>query len=66
MMYVYNVRVSCINTNKAFWGYEQGNDTRDPTFQQIGDYYGRLVAWYTNGNIRFSIIALLIVIRWFS
>jgi hypothetical protein len=31
---------------QVFWSYEQGTQVHDPTFQQFGDYYGRLVAHY--------------------
>jgi hypothetical protein len=32
------------------WHYTQGNEPRDPTNREIGDYYARLVSWYTNGG----------------
>jgi len=35
--------------NQVTWGYTQGNVARDSTFQEIGDYYERLVSWYTKG-----------------
>jgi len=36
--------------NEVFWSYEQGNDLRDSSLQDIGNYYKRLVGWYTNGG----------------
>ena len=35
---------------KVVWDYTQGNESIDPTNKQIGDYYGRLVSWYTQGG----------------
>ncbi len=35
---------------EAFWKYEQGTELRDPTGKEVGDYFGRLVAWYTKGG----------------
>jgi hypothetical protein len=32
------------------WDYTQGTEPRDPTFQEIADYYARLLAWYTQGG----------------
>ena len=32
------------------WGYEQGKSLRDATGKTFGDYYGRLLAWYTDGG----------------
>jgi hypothetical protein len=36
--------------NDADYGYNQGTELRDPTFKEIGDYYSRLVSWYTQGG----------------
>ena len=36
--------------NQVTWDYTQGNEPRDPTNKEIGDYYGRLVSWYVNGG----------------
>ncbi|XP_065832516.1 uncharacterized protein [Oscarella lobularis] len=33
-------------------GYTQGTDLVDPTGTQLGDYYGRLVSWYTKGGFK--------------
>ena len=35
---------------KAVWDYTQGSDFHDPTFKQVGDYYARLLSWYTKGG----------------
>ncbi len=35
---------------QAFWKYEQGTELRDPSGKEVGDYFGRLVAWYTKGG----------------
>lgn len=32
---------------ECFWSYEQGNTLVDPTAQAFGEYYGRLIAHYT-------------------
>ena len=36
--------------DKVDWNYTQGNESRDPTNREIGDYYARLVSWYVNGG----------------
>jgi hypothetical protein len=36
--------------NQVFWNYTQGTELRDPTGKELGDYYGRLVSWFTNGG----------------
>ncbi|CAF1540121.1 unnamed protein product, partial [Didymodactylos carnosus] len=38
------------SVNEVDWDYLQGSELLDKTGQQIGDYYGRLVAWYTKGG----------------
>ena len=35
---------------EPYWDYTQGTELVDPTGKQLGDYYGRLVSWYTNGG----------------
>jgi L-rhamnose-proton symport protein (RhaT) len=32
------------------WTYTQGTELRDPSLKELGDYYARLVSWYTNGG----------------
>lgn len=36
--------------NQVFWNYTQGTELRDPTGRELGDYYGRLVSWFTQGG----------------
>jgi Glycosyl hydrolases family 39 len=36
--------------NQVFWNYTQGTELRDPTGKELGDYYARLVSWYTRGG----------------
>lgn len=34
----------------TMWNYEQGSTLRDPTAGEIGEYYARVLAWYTEGG----------------
>jgi hypothetical protein len=36
--------------NQVFWHYTQGSELRDPSGTELGDYFGRLVSWYTRGG----------------
>ncbi len=36
--------------NQVFWNYTQGTELVDPTGKSLGDYYARLVSWYTRGG----------------
>lgn len=36
--------------NQVIWNYQQGTELRDPTFQEVASYYGRLLSWYTKGG----------------
>jgi hypothetical protein len=36
--------------DQVVWNYEQGSELRDPTLNELGDYYARLVSWYTQGG----------------
>jgi len=36
--------------DQVTWNYEQGTQLRDPSFQEVADYYARLVSWYANGG----------------
>ncbi|MGI8960316.1 MAG: glycosyl hydrolase family 39 [Bryobacteraceae bacterium] len=36
--------------NQVTWDYTKGTDLRDPSLQELGDYYARLVSWYVNGG----------------
>eukprot|EP01117_Protostelium_nocturnum_P006082 TRINITY_DN2189_c0_g1_i2.p1 TRINITY_DN2189_c0_g1~~TRINITY_DN2189_c0_g1_i2.p1 ORF type:complete len:483 (+),score=101.56 TRINITY_DN2189_c0_g1_i2:70-1518(+) len=35
---------------EPFWGYESGNKLINDDFKKLGEYYGRLVSWYTKGG----------------
>jgi hypothetical protein len=37
--------------NQVFWNYTQGTELRDPSGKELGDYFGRLVSWYTKGGL---------------
>lgn len=36
--------------NRVFWDYTQGTELVDPSGKALGDYYARLVSWYTRGG----------------
>jgi hypothetical protein len=36
--------------NQPTWNYTQGTELRDPSMKELGDYYARLVMWYTKGE----------------
>ena len=36
--------------DRVVWKYTQGTELRDPTLRELGDYYARLVSWYTLGG----------------
>ena len=36
--------------NTVDWNYTQGTELRDPGMHELGDYYARLVGWYTRGG----------------
>jgi hypothetical protein len=36
--------------NEPIWNYEQGTELRDRSLKELGDYYARLVSWYTRGG----------------
>ncbi|TCK75793.1 glycosyl hydrolase family 39 [Acidipila rosea] len=38
------------NPDDVDWDYTQGTQLIDPSGKQLGDYYARLVDWYTNGG----------------
>jgi len=37
---------------QVFWKYTQGTELRDPSMHELGDYYARLVSWYTRGGFK--------------
>src|SRR5580692_9673511 len=36
--------------NQVYWDYTQGTELKDPSGKDLGDYYARLVSWYTKGG----------------
>lgn len=36
--------------NEVTWTYEQGTELRDASLKELGDYFARLVSWYTQGG----------------
>jgi len=36
--------------DQVTWDYQQGTEFRDPSLKEVGDYYARLVSWYTKGG----------------
>jgi hypothetical protein len=36
--------------DEPVWHYTQGTQLRDPIGKELGDYYARLVSWYTRGG----------------
>jgi len=36
--------------DQVVWDYEQGAELRDPSLQEVADYFARLVNWYTQGG----------------
>lgn len=37
---------------QVFWSYTQGSELKDPSAGEVGDYFGRLVSWYTKGGFK--------------
>ena len=36
--------------DQVTWDYEKGTEFRDASLKEVGDYYARLVSWYTKGG----------------
>jgi len=36
--------------NQVVWNYGQGTELRDPTGKEVGDYFSRIISWYTLGG----------------
>jgi len=36
--------------DEVTWKYEKGTEFRDPSLKEVGDYFARLVSWYTKGG----------------
>lgn len=41
-----------IDPDQPVWNYTQGTELRDPSLKELGDYYARLVSWYTQGGFK--------------
>jgi hypothetical protein len=41
-----------LSPTEAMWGYETGDELRDPTGQEVADYYARVARWYTQGGFK--------------
>jgi hypothetical protein len=39
-----------VDPDQPIWNYQQGTELRDPSLKELGDYFARLVAWYTHGG----------------
>lgn len=39
-----------IDPNQVAWNYTQGTELKDTSGKELGDYYERLVSWYTKGG----------------
>ena len=39
-----------VDPDAPVWNYTQGTELRDPSGKELGDYYARLVSWYTRGG----------------
>ena len=38
------------DADQVVWDYEKGTEFRDGSLKEVGDYYGRLASWYTQGG----------------
>lgn len=38
------------NINETDFGYNKGTQLRDPTLNEVSDYYSRLISWYVKGG----------------
>ena len=38
------------DANQVVWDYTQGIRLKDPTARQVGEYFARIVSWYSNGG----------------
>lgn len=36
--------------DEPVWNYQQGTELRDPSMKELGEYFARLVSWYTRGG----------------
>ena len=40
------------NPAEVMWGYEVGDELRDPSGKEVADYYARVAQWYTQGGFK--------------
>lgn len=40
------------NPAEVMWGYEAGDELRDPSGKEVADYYARVAQWYTQGGFK--------------
>jgi hypothetical protein len=40
------------NPAEAMWGYEPGEQLRDPSGKEVAHYYARIAQWYTQGGFK--------------
>jgi hypothetical protein len=38
--------------DQVIWDYQQGTELRDSSLKELGDYFARLVSWYTLGGFK--------------
>jgi hypothetical protein len=38
------------SADEAMWNYESGEELRDPSGQEVADYFARIAGWYTAGG----------------
>jgi hypothetical protein len=38
--------------SEEMWGYETGDQLRDPSGKEVADYYARVAQWYTQGGFK--------------
>ncbi len=38
--------------NQVMWNYEAGESLRDPSGQEVADYFARVASWYTRGGFK--------------
>ena len=39
-----------LDPDEVMWTYPQGTELRDPSLKEVGDYFARVAAWYTQGG----------------
>jgi hypothetical protein len=41
-----------VSPGEAMWNYEAGENLRDPSGQELADYFARVASWYTAGGFK--------------